>query len=745
MGCTQSKIENEETVNRCRERKQHMERSVTARNKFAAAHSAHAMSLKNTGAALSDFAQGEVIYPSSSAAAAAAVASAASSAAVGGASPPPPLPPFENFPRPPPPLPPSFTTSSPLQRASTMPEFVIPRSDNKQSDPIIEEESDEDVETESTHSLKRRGSSKSGGRGRISPPEVAEDEISHQPRKNDQQSRRQQQQPQQPPPPSLENSSWDYFFSMDNVPGPTLAEVEENTVDREDIERKMFEERARRREIDEKNKKVEDVAEVVETVNDLPPQPPPPEEAMAAVAKVVKRVKLVPADGKKKSGSSNVNLQQIFVDLDDCFLKASESAHDVSRMLEAARLHYHSNFADKRGNINHSERVMRVITWNRSFRGLSTNVDDGADDFDSEENETHATVLDKMLAWEKKLYDEVKAGEQMKLEYQKKVASLNKLKKRGSNTEALERMKAAVSHLHTRYIVDMQSMDSTVSEINRLRDDQLYPKLVALVDGMATMWETIRIQQENQSNIVQALRSLDTSQSPKETSDHHHDRTRQLGGVVQDWFTNFTELMSQQKEYIRALNTWLKLNLVPIDTNWKEKPTSPNRHHSPPIQTLLNAWHDHLEKLPDEPARATINNFAAIVKTIWQYQKEELEFRNKCSDSRKDLVRKTREFESWYNKFMQKRGPPDDTDPDRVHDSDHIAERQLIVEIAKHKLEEDEEGYRKLCVQVREKSLVSLKSHLPELFRALSEFSLACSDMYSNLRSISHPRHRNEI
>lgn len=50
---------------------------------------------------------------------------------------------------------------------------------------------------------------------------------------------------------------------------------------------------------------------------------------------------------------------------------------------------------------------MRVITWNRSFRGLP-NVDDGKDDFESEENETHATVLDKMLAWEKKLYDEVK-------------------------------------------------------------------------------------------------------------------------------------------------------------------------------------------------------------------------------------------------------------------------------------------------------------------------------------------------
>lgn len=71
----------------------------------------------------------------------------------------------------------------------------------------------------------------------------------------------------------------------------------------------------------------------------------------------------------------------------------------------------------------------------------------------------------------------------MKFEYQRKVASLNKLKKRGTKTDALEKAKAAVSHLHTRYIVDMQSLDSTVSEINRLRDEKLYPRLVQLVDG----------------------------------------------------------------------------------------------------------------------------------------------------------------------------------------------------------------------------------------------------------------------
>ena len=60
---------------------------------------------------------------------------------------------------------------------------------------------------------------------------------------------------------------------------------------------------------------------------------------------------------------------------------------------------------------------------------------------------------------------------------------MQKQKKQGVKLETLEKTKAAVSHLHTRYIVDMQSMDSTVSEINQLRDRQLFPKLVELVDG----------------------------------------------------------------------------------------------------------------------------------------------------------------------------------------------------------------------------------------------------------------------
>ncbi|KAK0571442.1 hypothetical protein LWI29_015910 [Acer saccharum] len=59
MGCAQSKIDNEESVARCKDRRNIMKDAVVSRNAFAAAHSAFSVSLKNIGAALSDYGHGE--------------------------------------------------------------------------------------------------------------------------------------------------------------------------------------------------------------------------------------------------------------------------------------------------------------------------------------------------------------------------------------------------------------------------------------------------------------------------------------------------------------------------------------------------------------------------------------------------------------------------------------------------------------------------------------------------------------
>ncbi|XP_030526148.1 protein ALTERED PHOSPHATE STARVATION RESPONSE 1 [Rhodamnia argentea] len=710
MGCTQSKIENEEAVNRCKERKQFVKEAVSARNAFAAAHSAYAVALKNTGAALSDYAHGEVqdpqYYPGQE--------NPAASAHV----------PIENLP-PPPPLP-DFP-ASPLQRAATMPQIKIAKAESRPMGPTIVEEEENELENDESSNLRQRsrrgardrrsGGSGSGGGGRSGSRKEAVAE-------NDVPLPRAVSPPRAPP-----HEYYDFFFSpVENVSGPTFGDVaaEEVRADKKHVESEVF---------GDKPKRMKDDGEVTAPV--VPEKavetPTPPAVEAALAANSVK---------KGKGGMANISLAQIFLELDDQFLKASESAHEVSKMLEANRLHYHSNFADNRGHMNHSDRVMRVITWNRSFRGLP-NADDVKDDFDSEEHETHATVLDKLLAWEKKLYDEVKAGELLKYAYQKKIAALNKQKDRGTHSESLEKTKAAVSHLHTRYIVDMQSMDSTVSEIKRLRDEQLYPKLVQLVDGMAKMWDAMRMYHESQFKIVKNLAYVEVDQATKETSEHHHERTVQLFKVVEDWHVQFVSLMENQKKYIKALKNWLKLNVIPIESSFREKVSSPPRNENPPIQKLVHAWDENLDKLPDELARSAIHNFRAVLEAIVHHQVDEMKLKEKCEETKRELNRKTRSLEEWRQKSMQHRTPPDEMDPDRALDDRHInviAEKEVTVEVLKKRLEEEEDAYRRQCRQVREKTLVSFKNRLPELFGALSRFAVSSSGLYGHLRSLSQPQ-----
>ncbi|EEF45925.1 protein ALTERED PHOSPHATE STARVATION RESPONSE 1 [Ricinus communis] len=719
MGCAQSKVENEESVARCKERKILMKEAVVARNAFAAGHSGFTISLKNTGAALSDYAQGEVLDSHQLHEAQPPISQPPP--------PPPPPPPMENFPPPPPPMenfpppPPPLPnfSPSPIKRALSMPEIPMKQQGKVEIDPIAIVEEEEEEEEEEEHELDHErahknkdltGSQRGPPNGKVGPEET---------------------------PPPTPNVAWDYFFMVDNMAGPSLEPQDDVNIRNETTS-------GSKGNVSSENHNNADEIDAVE--------PKTPEKAVEAAVEEVKESKkekqhiehskTAPPDFRVVGTTAvpSVNLMEVLKEIDDHFLKASENAQEVSKMLEATRLHYHSNFADNRGYVDHSARVMRVITWNRSFRGVP-NGEGGKDELDSEDYETHATVLDKLLAWEKKLYDEVKQGELMKLEYRKKVSLLNKQKKRGASAETLEKTKAAVSHLHTRYIVDMQSMDSTVSEVNDIRDKQLYPKLVDLVDGMAKMWASMRVHHDSQLKIVTDLKSLDVSHAVKETTNHHHARTKQLYNVVQEWHTQFDKLLTHQKQYIQILKSWLKLNLIPIESSLKEKISSPPKIPNPPIQALLYSWHDHLEKLPDEVAKSAISSFAAVIKTIELHQEEEMKLKEKCEETRKEFLRKNQAFDDWYQKHMQRRNPTDETEADRGEDAnsrDLVSERQFAVESLKKRLEEEVETYQRHCLQVREKSLGSLKIRLPELFRAMSDYAYACSDAYEKLRALTH-------
>lgn len=210
MGCAQSKVDNEESVARCKERRNVIKEAVTASKAFAAGHFAYAIALKNTGAALSDYGHGEsdqtldLLEQSR-------FEKQSERAAVVDPAPPPP-PPIESLPPPPPPLP-KFSPS-PIKRAVSLPTGVAGRGRKVKGgvdDMAIEEEDEEEEEEEEEE-----------GVGKVE----EEEESSPRTPENVGKGRKRQETPEVVSASPASNLAWDYFFMVENVPGPDLEDRE---------------------------------------------------------------------------------------------------------------------------------------------------------------------------------------------------------------------------------------------------------------------------------------------------------------------------------------------------------------------------------------------------------------------------------------------------------------------------------------------------------------------------------------
>jgi uncharacterized protein YdiU (UPF0061 family) len=183
----------------------------------------------------------------------------------------------------------------------------------------------------------------------------------------------------------------------------------------------------------------------------------------------------------------------------------------------------------------------------------------------------------------------------------------------------------------------------------------------------------------------------------------------------------FEKLVDNQKSYIRTLNACLKLNLIPIESNLKEKVSSPLRQMDPSIKQLLYAWHDQLEKLPVELAKTTINFFAEVINNIVNLQDEEVNLRRRCEETRRDLFRKKRQFEDWHQKYMERRVDlGDDANPEAAEAQtlDPVEERRHAIEEVENSLRDEEEHHLRLAKQVREIT----REPSDTLARALQEY-----------------------
>lgn len=174
-----------------------------------------------------------------------------------------------------------------------------------------------------------------------------------------------------PPPPVLESqmATWDYIFGPTPTPPPTLEQPAADTLwmerrDKEPVAEvkapvaktvvskpAATEERPPETAV-EKDKAIEEMMANLPPSKPIvrkPPKAPGPSQEAAHYQHASSMGAVEIRKGKVMVASGTASLLQIVTRLDDNFLRASESAHDVSKKLEATRMHYHSNHADSRG------------------------------------------------------------------------------------------------------------------------------------------------------------------------------------------------------------------------------------------------------------------------------------------------------------------------------------------------------------------------------------------------------------
>ncbi|XP_044469814.1 protein ALTERED PHOSPHATE STARVATION RESPONSE 1-like [Mangifera indica] len=356
-------------------------------------------------------------------------------------------------------------------------------------------------------------------------------------------------------------------------------------------------------------------------------------------------------------------------DIEHRFFRASESGKEMSRMLEATNIRVRiseakgsSSASDalasfhlgcccgKNGPVSDEpvQPVTKVITWKRttssrsssSRNPLNTGAKDDMSDSGSDFFEdfcmiagSHASSLDRLYAWEKKLYDEVKASEYIQKQYDQKCDQLRHQFAKDHSTHAIDKTRSVIKDLYSRIIVALQSVDSISRRIEKMRDEELHPQLVELIQGLIRMWKAmLECHHAQYITISLAYHSRSSAGTPQ--GDTHKQILAQLLEEVECFGLSFADWINSLTSYVIALNGWLNNCILPQQERSKSrKPFSPRRAVAPPIFVLCRDWSAGLSSLPSDELSNEIKTFLSDLQQLMQQQAEQQQEKQKLLDA----------------------------------------------------------------------------------------------------------------
>ncbi|KZV44493.1 hypothetical protein F511_38146 [Dorcoceras hygrometricum] len=358
-------------------------------------------------------------------------------------------------------------------------------------------------------------------------------------------------------------------------------------------------------------------------------------------------------------------------DIDNRFFRASESGKEVSRMLEASKIHV--GFAECKGtssalvsfggaccqggatNVSDDQLATKIITWKRTASSRSSSsrnplatMKDDSDDSGSDFIEefcmisgSHSSTLDRLYAWERKLYDEVKASESIQNVYDRKCDQLRHQFAKDHRTQAIDKTRAVVKDLHSRIRVALHSVDSISKRIERMRDEELLPQLQELIQGLTKLWKAMLECHHSQYITISLAYHAKSAAVP--LGETQRQIISQLQDEVEYFGLSFTNWINSYTSYIEALNSWLQnCILQPRERHKGRRAFSPRRYLAPPIFVLCRDWSAEIKALPSQEVSDAVKAFLSDLQHSVREESHKTEVmtdaRDELSESRDEGI-----------------------------------------------------------------------------------------------------------
>eukprot|EP00249_Psilotum_nudum_P006678 c19975_g1_i1 orf=1412-2638(+) len=407
-------------------------------------------------------------------------------------------------------------------------------------------------------------------------------------------------------------------------------------------------------------------------------------------------------------------------------------------MLEATKVRCQTISLDDRDSL----KVFNGINWRWWSRPLQTLKATGEDHdvlVGCGMSGSHALTLERIYTWEKKLYEEVKAGELIRIAFDRKCEQLRHQDSKGRDSTAIDKTRATVKNLDMQLMVALRAIHLVSLRIQKLTNEELFPQLAEILEGLMRMWKIMLECHKTQKEIALEMNNLENSTAAEEITEAHRKATIELENELNILQIRFNRWIKSQAVYVDAVLAWLRLCHIEPETDKNGMIISPFWAEGPPIYSLLKNWHQALKRLQDkEEVMETISTFSTVVHSLQLEQFEELRQKRKAEVFAKALDRKTLYLQDMERRYLES---PHVSDEKQVADvdlllSNVLQERRVALNNIRCRVEEEKQKLFNAVKDRHETTLGSLKSNLPNIFDAMMSFAAAALQEYEMLKQV---------